>query len=449
MDLPPDAKAEFADQPTRCRYRVTAMLAVAAALAYVCRNSLVVAEKTIRQDLGLSEEQMGWILGPVFFWSYALAQLPGGWMAQRFGSRRCLPLWAGGWSLAMGWFAVAQGFWVLLISRLTMGLAQAGLFPGSVHTICQWHPNTARATNSGVLAASMSVGGAIGAAATGYLMGWIGWRWAFALFAIPGLVWAVVFYVWFRERPAQHAEVNDAERRLIDAGRAKSPPDDPFQSSGKQVAWRLLTSRTLALICGQQFFRAAGYAFFASWFATYMQETRNVNTAHSGLLTTLPLLATVAASLMGGGFSDWILHRTGSLAWARQGVATTSLLLCGLLVLAAYWIHHPLWASLIISGGIFCAGFAGPCAYAITMDVGGRQVAAVFSTMNMIGNFGAGLLPWLVPRVKYFVEHDAALFRFFDQNSWNAILVLFAAMYFAAALCWFAMNTERAVFDDA
>ncbi len=444
--------------PTRVRFQVTAWLAVAAAIAYVCRNSLAVAEKTIRGDLGITETQMGWILGPAFFWTYALAQIPTAWCVQRWGSRRCLPWVSAAWSAATAAFALSRGWLSMLVYRCVTGVAQAGVFPGATRTVADWHPATERALASGILAAAMSIGGALGAMITGAVLdpqpGWqlplpqISWQLLFTLYAVPGLLWACGFWWWFRDFPQQHPATNEAERKLVPASQPAGR-DGVTEGGHEPTPWHALaTSRAMWLICGQQFFRAAGYAFFGSWFATYLQEARGISTAGSGLLTTLPLLAIVLSSVMGGGFSDYVFRTTGSLNLARKGVAATMLALCAALIVGAYYIEDSTTAVVIISVGVFCSGFAGPCGYAVTMDMGGRHVAAVFSTMNMIGNFGAGLLPWVIPHFKQFWGRQPVLLELTGGSSWAAVLFLFAATYLAAALCWMMLRVEGTVFDS-
>ncbi len=461
-DQPPQSPSgDRSARPTRVRHRVTLWLAVAAVLAYLCRNSLVVAESELRAQLGLTEQQMGFILGPAFFWTYALAQIPTARLGERFGSRRCLPIFSLAWSLASGLIALATGFGWLLASRLASGVAQAGLFPCSVRTIALWNPQQGRAMASGILGAAMSVGGAIGAGLTGWMLGFLSATTIFALFAIPGLFWALAFWLWFRERPAEHPSVNAAERALVrgisgggdsidQGGSRQTFPEDADAALGGGRMWLELTTSPAAwLICGQQFFRAGGYAFFASWFATYLMETRGVSTAQSGLLTAMPLLATVAGSMLGGYASDAIFRATGSLSLSRKGVAGGSLMLCAVLVSSAFFVADPTIAVLVISSGALLAAVAGPCGYTMTMDMGGSNVASLFSTMNMLGNFGAGLTPWLVPRFKIWVESSPTWLAYCDGNSWNAVLVLFALMYFGAAACWFLLSTKGTVFDQS
>jgi sugar phosphate permease len=440
--------SETAVVPTNVRFAVTAWLCMAAVFAYLCRNSLVVAESNLRADLGITESQMGFILGPAFFWTYALAQIPTAWLGERFGSRRCLPAFATAWSIATAAIAFASGFGLLLVSRFGNGIAQAGIFPCSTRTIALWNPQTGRAAASGVLGAAMSVGGAVGAGLTGWMLGYMPAKYIFAILALPGLLWALGFWWWFRERPEEHASVNRAECDLIAEGRT-AKMSSTNQRFDANMWLRLTTSPAAWLICTQQFFRAGGYAFFASWFATYLMETRGVSTAQSGVLTALPLIATVIGSTLGGMTSDAVFRATRSLALARKGLASGSLTLCAGLIFSAFFVADPTAAVLVISCGAFLAAFAAPCAYTVTMDMGGNNVASLFSTMNMIGNFGAGLMPWVVPRFKTWIEQTPSLLAQCDGNSWNAVLVLFAVTYLGAAICWMLLNTSGNVFDQS
>ncbi|MEO2015368.1 MAG: MFS transporter, partial [Fuerstiella sp.] len=432
------------------------------------------------------EDAMGFILGPAFFWSYALAQIPGGWLGQRFGSRRTLPGLATLWSAATLLMCCASGTVTLLIGRVLGGIAQAGLFPCSALCISRWYPQVERARASGFLGAAMSVGAAVSVAITGQLLGIISWRWIFAAFAVPGALWAVGFYRWFRETPELHPDVGEAEIQWIRgqpdanaelssspehpsdssaaaeidkatspyaapshqdtsaAAAAPSHQETPVAADSTTVPWgQLFLTPAMWLICSQQFFRAAGYAFFTSWFATYLQETRGVSTKKSGWLLAVPLIATVAAALIGGTVSDWLFRTTGKLNVARSGFAAISLLACTSLVCAAFFVEDATMATVIIGAGAFCAGVAGPCAYATTMDWGGAHVAPVFSTMNMVGNFGAGLLPWFVPTFRRWIDSSPELLKLSADNSWNAVLILFAAMYLLAAFCWMLLRLDR------
>lgn len=426
-----------ASAATKVRWRVSVWLAAVAAIAYLSRTSIGAAQHDISGSLALTEKQMGLVMGPAFFWTYALTQIPTAWLGQRFGSRRMLALFTAGSSLAVLAFSQAHTFVVLLLAWMAMGVAQAGMFPCATQTIARWHPLTERARASGLLGGSMQAGSGLGIALAGTFIGAIGWRWMFVLFALPGFAWAAGFARWFRDDPRQHPSVNPAECELIAGGGAVAEAGRAHGSARTTPWLRLLGSRTMWLICSQQFFRAGAQVFFATWFVTYLQKTRGVTLTQSAWLTAMPVIALMSASFVGGMVSDFVLVRTGSLNAARKGVATATLMMCTGIVGAAYFVQQPVPAVLLISVGVFLAGFGAPCSYAVTIDVGGRYVPAVFSTMNMFGNFGAGLFPVVVPHFRLMVERLAAGSSSDPvRTSWNAVLLLFAATYLAAALCW-------------
>jgi MFS family permease len=450
MGKPPasPAPAEPGPKPTAARWIVLTWLCAAAALAYVSRNAIAVAESTVRADLGLTKQQSGWLMS-AFFFSYALCSIPAAQFGQRLGSRRALPWFATVWSIATAATAFVGGLGGFLVARIVQGVAQSGLFPTTTVTIAKWFPLTGRGFATGALGSFMSLGGALCAWLTGVLLelfeprvapGW-NWRLTFLLFAVPGILWALWFWRWFRDDPGEHPAVNAAERQLI-AGRGTTlaePARPPLPEEGTPaLPWlALFSSPALWCLCGQQAFRAAGYMFFTSWFATYLQETRGVSIAHSGFLNMLPLIVVVLGGLLGGALSDWLLQRTASRNVARRWMSVFSLLACALLIFWALLIKDALMAVLVISAGSFFAALAAPCAYAMTIDMGGPHVATVNATMNMMGNFGAWAFPIVVPWL---------LVRF---GSWDAVLVVFGALYLMGALFWLLLKPEGTVFEQA
>ena len=222
--------------------------------------------------------------------------------------------------------------------------------------------------------------------------------------------------------------MSDAEQILI--GHPATVPSGLAASNS--APWRsLATSSAIWLLCVQQFFRAAGYMFFASWFATYLQEARGVELLKSAWLTTLPLLADVAGGFSGGMLSDALLHRTGHQRLSRQGLSMVMLLLCAVLIFCAWLVVQPVLAVLIISLGMYCAGVVNPCYSATLMTCGGRNAGTWSAITNMSGNFGAASFPILVPW----------LLRL-SAGNWDAVLFSFGGLYIAATLCWWFLKPD-------
>ncbi len=430
-NLDPPSRFDVAgEQATSKRYQVLALLTLAAAISYLARNAVGVAESSIREDLGLSLRQSGWFMG-AFFWSYALLQVPGGWFVHRRGARLAMFLFACSWSVAAFCIALAPGLWLLLSAQLIMGAAQAGLFPASCHSIFHWIPLARRTLGCGVLTMGMQVGAIAAALLTGPLIVWIGWRWVFAVYAVPGFCWALLFLLRFRDDPKNDTDVNAAELALIEAGRHQEagPPDSPTPTPWASIA----RNPAIWFLCGQQICRGAGYMFFASWFPTFLQETRGVSVEDSGYLQSLVFVGTMTGCLLGGWLTDWIWRRTGSLRLSRSGVGATFLFGCSLLIVAAWFVESTLLAVALLSLGALLAALAGPCAFSATIDIGGSHVPQVFGLMNMTGNFAAAACPILV----------AELFQW--SSNWTLVLLVFAGIYSLGAVSWALVDCRRGI----
>jgi MFS family permease len=432
-------------RPSWVRHGVLAFLCAAAALAYAARSAISVPAEAIRSDLHLSEEAMGSVMS-IFFLGYALFQVPGGWLGQVAGNRRTLTVSAAGWSLAAAVFGLASSFWLLAGARLVMGVAQAGLFPSSMSVIAGWLPMSRRALACGFLAAFMGLGGFLGTALMGWLLRAMSWREASALLSLPGILWAAWFFLWFRERPEEHARVNARELEVIrgEGAGAREPEaaalpaaDPPEDARAAPPPWRdLATSLPLWLIYSQQFFRAAGAVFFVTWFPAYLQRVHGVPVEESAYLSSLPLLAQVAGSLAGGAVCDLVWSRTGSLRLSRQGVAVSSSVAYALSIALAYLLATgPVSTVIIITLGHLLGTLTGPCAYAITIDVGGRHVPTVFGAMNMCGNLGAAASP-------------AVLAFLASRTSWEHIPLFLAALQAATVASWLLLDPRRPVFAE-
>lgn len=436
---------EFAPQPTQrttyIRYQVVALLTLSAAIAYLTRNAVSVAESTIRDDLGLSLRQSGWFMG-TFFWSYALLQIPGGALAHQRGAKFAMLLFACSGAIATMCIGLASGLWILLLAQLVMGAAQAGLFPTSCYSISHWIPLPRRTFACGVLTMGMQVGAITSSLLTGRLIflgqdnPWIPWtwRWVFVLYAVPGILWTLIFYLRFRDRPEEDPSVSSAELQLIHPFYDPADVDDAAARKPRRTPWREIAfSPAIWFLCGQQICRAAGYMFFASWFPTFLQETRGVSIENSGYLQALVFSGTMLGCLLGGWLTDWVLTRTGNLRFSRSAVGTTFLFGCSMLILSAWFVESTSIAVGLLATGALFAALAGPCAFSATIDLGGEHVAQVFGLMNMVGNIAAAACPILVAEL-------------FEQTSnWTLVLLVFSGIYFAGAVCWAFVDCGRTI----
>jgi ACS family glucarate transporter-like MFS transporter/ACS family D-galactonate transporter-like MFS transporter len=421
---------EVADRPTMFRYRALTWLTVAAALAYLCRNAIGVAESTIRDELGLSLEQSGWFMG-AFFWTYAIFQVPNGWFSERFGTRIALSVFTLAWSAAMLGIGIAPGLWLLIAAQLTMGVAQAGLLPATCNSIGHWMPLAQRSVACGILGAGMQIGAIAASGLTGVMMASLGWRWVFVAFALPGILWAFGFFVRFRDHPTDVLPRDSSELALIRSGRGADDSDLGAEAGELMELLAIARNPSMWWLCGQQMCRAMGYMFFASWFPTFLQETRGVSVEKSGYLQGVVMIGALLGAIFGGLLTDWVWRRTGSLRISRSGVGAASLGSCSIVILGAWFVQSTEVAVFLLALCAFCAASAGPCAFAATIDIGGPRVPQVAGMMNMSGNFAAAACPVLVGR----------LFQL--TTNWNLILLLLAGVFLTGAICWLFVNPQR------
>lgn len=413
------------------RYQLLAFLCFITLTAYVQRSAMNGATKAIETDLRLTSTDLGLVMSGWYLF-YSLFQLPGGWLADRLGSKPALILFAVLWSALTGMAGLATGLPGLLLLWGMMGAAQAGIFPCCTKAIGATFPRTHQARASGMLACCMSLGGALAPAMTGQLLGPLSWQGIFLLYAVPGLVWAVAFAAVVPRpdapRPAPPPEPDpDDWHALPPAAAAQTPA----------ASWtKLVTDGQMLLLCFQQFLRAGAQVFFYTWFARYLQETKGLSTADAGNLAFWPPFAGAFGGLAGGLVSDWLLRRTGNPRLARQGMTFITLVICTGVVGGAYFVADPELAVLLISVGAFCGMASGVTAYALAIAYGGKRVASVFATMNMSGNLGATMFPALVAWVVT------------QTGNWNYALLLFVGLYGVAAACWLVLNPKGTLFPE-
>jgi MFS family permease len=427
------------EKPTNIRYWVLGGFCVAAAIAYIQRYSINLLAPSIRETTQLDEAQMGRIMGS-FFLGYGVMQIPAGWLGDRWGSRKALTLYALVWSSATALMALAWDETSLLCIWTLMGAAQAGIFPCAMIGVRDWLPATRRAVASGMLSTFMNVGAILSPLLAGWLLLRNTWPDVFAWLALPGVVWAAWYFWWYRDRPVDHPAVNAAEHMLIScatgsASVSPAPADD--HKARPPTPWlHLATSGRMWLIGAQQFFRAAAQVFFGTWFGTFLKESPGISENEVVVLASIPPALLIAGSLIGGTLSDWLLFITGSRRVSRQGLAVVNLLVCGgMFAIAALADNSYVRVGLIAAGCLFMT-IGGVSSYAITLDLGGKHVATVFSTMNMCGSIGAALFPyyagWLVK----------------TTGDWNHVLWSIVAIYIAAATCWALLNPNGTLFED-
>lgn len=436
-----------AQNPTAVRHQILSAATVVAFLMYldrICLGSIVTSD-SFKQAVQLSPVEVGnWVrvlffflpsswqdhlaaLPPVdfikgaFFWAYALAQVPAGWLSDRFGARVLITIYIASWSLFTAATSLSWGFTTLMIARLGCGLAEAGYYPASSGLLTRWAHMEARGMASSIISWGGRVGGAAAPFLTAYVIVKSGdWRWAGWLYGLAGVVVAVWYWRVFRDHPRQHPRCNDAEIALLAEGRGEfQPVKDPPRSFPWAAA---CGSGNLWLANAVQFFTNIGWAFLILSLPEYLRKVAGLDESAAGLATTVSLSIGIAALPLGGWMTDMLTKRFGKRLGRMLPMSVTKFVAAAFYVLAVS-LDSP-WAMVAAFGAVaFFADIGLPAMWTTMQDISGKHQAQLFGWANMWGNFGAALQPMLF----------AVVLKQFDVNGDHREGVLFCALAFAAA----------------
>jgi MFS family permease len=393
------------------RYGLLAIGTLNAFLLYLDRTCMgaITQSDSFKAEFGLSKDEIGTVLSS-FFFAYALGQVPGGWLADRFGTRKVLTIYIVLWSAftALAGFVPATGLGLLaglsglLVMRVGCGLAEAGAYPAMGRTISRWFPIAFRARASSLVAAGGKLGNALAFVITTTLIATLGgWRHVLWLYGALGIVLAVATWRVFRERPEEHPGVNTAELASI---RADNPPPAAVTTGFPLGA--LLRHRGLWFLSIASVGVNIGWAFLVTWLAPYLREmtwnlssgARPLKESEASLVTSGALFVGVAGMLCGGVWCDWCYRRLGAY-WGRRLPLFTGGALGVLCYLALPFAHHPAWVIGLCGLVAFAADSMGSCFWSYCQDIGGRYVGAVLAWQNMWGNLGASLIAKVLPTI--------------------------------------------------
>jgi ACS family glucarate transporter-like MFS transporter len=418
---------------SKVRYQVLAVACTLALLTYVHRLGFVVGNNDIKDGLGLTKSQMG-NLASAFLVAYALFQVPGGLLGDRWGGRHSLAILVLGWSLLTGAVALAAAlpadpalaFLFLLGVRFLFGMFQAGGFPTLARVLADWMPIKMRASAQGMTWTFSRLGGAFVPFLFLWLFDYFGtWTTPFWIMGGLGVLWAVLFWPWFRNQPAEKKGVNAAEIGVIESGRVKSagqPVSVPWSAMlGSVNVW------SLSLMYG--FVGFAGN-FITNMLPLYLGQERHLTREETMQLSAVPLACGAVSCVLGGVLSDWCVRRWRSRSWGRRLVGMVGVGCAGLTLLGTLWVEE-LWLLALLLGASFFFNdlMMGP-AWAACADIGERYAGTLSGTMNMLGSLaGAAGTSFAGDQ--------------FEMGNHDRVFVVFACSYGLAALCWLGVNAAK------
>ncbi len=385
-----------AQKPTHVRYLMLVMMFVTVVINYLDRSNISTAVSAIKGEFGLDNTEMGLILG-AFGWTYALFQIPGGWLVDKMSPRVLLPIILILWSLATISTSLAGTVATFFVIRLMVGLLEAPAYSIFNQVTTAWFPNRERATAVGVFISAQFLGPAFITGLLILMVASFGWRSVFYVTGGAGLIWGVVWYLIYRG-PRESKLANQAELNEIEAGGAILDFGRIGQAKTK-FTWAdfftVLKYRKLWGVYIGQFAITSSQFFFFTWFPTYLKEFRHLDVTTTSVYASLPFVGAWLGALCSGFFSDALLKRGFSLGTARKTPIILGLLISSVIVMANY-VDSAGLAVFFFTLALFGNGLASIGWSLISSVAPRRLIGLTGGTFNGLSNLSGIVTPMII-----------------------------------------------------
>jgi ACS family D-galactonate transporter-like MFS transporter len=372
------------------RWWIGCLLGSGVLVNYLDRINLSVAAPQLQQEFGLDAEQVG-LMFSVFFWSYALLQIPVGVVLDRFGVMPIGRIGAAMWSVATGLTALAGGFGGVIAARIILGIAEAPAFPANAKATGYWFPRTERALATAIFDSAAKFANVIGAPLVALAVIHFGWRGAFWSMAVVNFAYFVAYYFWYRD-PGADRNLSPVELDYIRAG-GGATEGAAATGAGALLGYLLRTQKIWGLTIG---FAAYGYSFalFLTWLPGYLSRELHMTILGSAGYTAIPwLVATITDLAVGGWLIDHLIRRGNDETRVRKTVLVAGMLL-GLAVFGAAFTTDIAWAILWISVALGGLAAAAPVGWSIPSLIAPKGGAGTIGgIMNFVNNLMGAVAP--------------------------------------------------------
>lgn len=379
-----------ARKKSKVRWVVIFLMWLAIAINYIDRTVLSAAAPYITEEFHLSAAQMGVIMSG-FFWSYALLQIPAGWFADKYGQKKTLGFAVIWWSVATAVTGLATGFKSLLGFRVALGVGEAAAYPSNAGIASKWFPDKERATVSSIFDSGSKFGGAIAMPLIVWLIALVGWKATFVVIGLLGVIWGVIWFIYFKENPEDHKGVNKEELHYIRSGQSRK---DGLSSAPAMKWYELLKYRNIWAMCLGFFVINYNSYFFITWLPSYLVEERGMNLIEMGFIASLPLLVAMVVEVIAGWTSDKVAASGKlSLTATRKLFLIIGLLMASCIGFAAFA------DSAVLAVVLLCIAKSGTTVaasqvWALPSDIAPKNMTSIVAGMqNTVSNMGGVVGP--------------------------------------------------------
>ena len=414
------------------RYLILLIIFIVTTINYADRATLSIAGTEVAKELQLSAISMGYIFS-AFGWAYLLMQIPGGWLLDRYGSKKVYTYSLFFWSL----FTFMQGFVDMVplayagismfLMRFMLGFSEAPSFPANARIVAAWFPTKERGTASAIFNSAQYFSLALFSP----LLGWLTFAWGWEhVFTVMGGIGFVLTFLWVKliHNPTDHPRMSKEELDYITKGGAvvdmdHKKPGVVVQGPKLHYIKQLLTNRMmLGVFFGQYFINTITW-FFLTWFPIYLVQDKGMSILKVGMVASIPALCGFAGGVLGGVFSDSLIKRGYSLTVARKIPIVLGMLLASTIILCNYTDSTALVIALM-AFAFFGKGF-GALGWPVIADTAPKEMVGLCGAVfNVFGNVASIVTPLVIG---YLVS---------ELHPFNAALIFVGCSALMAMFCY-------------
>ncbi len=415
---------------TKTRWIILTLLFLVSMVTYIDRVNISVTARQMMPAYGLTDQDMGAIFSS-FVIGYALFQIPGGWLADRWGARVVLTLALVWWSLCTALTAITATTSLVVVFGLvgalalvrgSLGVGEAVALPAFNRVVANWLPVDSRGFGIGIAIGGIGLGSAITPPLAAWIMVNWGWQTVFYLASLLGLSMALLWWIVSRNNPYEHPWANEAERALVQKVTASgTPPAVPWRMFARTpTVWWLVASYT-----------CLGYVayIYMSWFYLYLVNVRGFDLLRGGLYAAAPFLAMLVFCPLGGWITDRLAVRCG-VTTGRVWAGMAGMGFAGLAVAIGGYADSPWLAVASLSLGAGWLYFSVGAYWASTTDLSKTYAGTLSGLMNTGANLGGALSPTMTPWIA-------------DHWGWPVSLLIAALIALAGALMWLRIDPGK------
>lgn len=357
--------------PFKATHVVLGLLCVMYFITYVDRVNIGTAASAIKTEFGFSNIELGWIFS-AFAYPYALFQIFGGWMGDRFGPRRTL-FWCGIiWATATVLTGLAGGFLSLFLVRFLLGIGEGATFPTATRAMQYWTAPGQRGFAQGITHSFARLGNAITPPIVAAVTEAFTWRGSFVILGLVSFIWVIAWVWYFRDEPKDHPAITPEELAILPARRPGPRPSAPLGPLFKRM-WPV----TLTYFC-------YGWTLwlYLNWLPLFFLNNYKIDIKQSAIFAAGVFLAGVVGDTLGGVLSDKILHRTGNIRLARLSIILLGFVGAFLSLLPILYYHDITTVAICLASGFFFAELIIGPIWSIPMDIAPKYSGTAAGLMN-------------------------------------------------------------------